>query len=184
MIIHESPNLYYIRHFPSIAIDDYLLFLLKRRRRRIDTESGWAFWRPIIGQMKRWGLDFDPRKYKTILEYERKNDMKWEFATIRLTEADKVPLQEYVHTHDNDPENILQELLSAGFKVSISFVDDQSAFVVTISGSERSKRNQGWSLSSWSDDFWEAVSMAGYKHFVLCDGKDWADLDKGKSSWG
>jgi hypothetical protein len=172
-------------------MDDCAKYIKAKRPERRRMARYFPFLNISLALDVKCGIHFDDGFYRNVQQYQWDVlnhiggwDMKWNFATIRLVETDRVPLQEYLKENDNDPENVLQELLSAGLKVSVSYVDDQSAFVVTISGSERSKRNQNWSLSSWSDDMWEAVAMSGYKHFVLCDGKDWADLDKGKSSWG
>lgn len=184
MIHHETVHMFYLRHNPSLQLDECVNYLALKRgsAKRRKLTSGFRRLRHYW--MKAYGIELDDERYESLEHYEYKCYMKWKFATIRLTDADKLPLQEFLKEHDNDPENVLQELLSAGLKFSGSFIDDQAAFVVTISGSDRSKGNNGWSLSSWSDDFWEAVAMCGYKHFVLCKGKEWSDLDKHTANWG
>lgn len=110
--------------------------------------------------------------------------MAWKFITRRLDENDRVELQKYIDEHDGGTEEILQEILGAGYKVSISWIDDQSSYVVTVSGSKRSPHNDGYSMTSWSDDIWEAVAMCGYKVFVLAEGTGWKKIEASPDSWG
>ena len=112
------------------------------------------------------------------------NLMDWKFYDIRLKQDDREKLEQWFLGYGNDPVAVMQELFAAGYKISMSWVDKQSAYVITLSGTKATNFNKQASISSWSDDILEGVVMCGYKHLVLADGGDWSLVDTQTSAWG
>lgn len=109
---------------------------------------------------------------------------KWEFVEIRLQQTAAKDVEKYAQKHKNDPVSILEEITSYGYKVSISWVDDRNAYVVSVSGSDNSKNNNQTTVTSWSDSAMEALAMAGYKVVILTSGGDWKEFVTAKDNWG
>ncbi|AXH79574.1 MAG: hypothetical protein [Circular genetic element sp.] len=110
--------------------------------------------------------------------------MDWTFVEIKLGQDDKPALEEFLTEYDNDPLEILDDISELGYKVSISYVDDQSSYVVTVSGTKRSGLNNKQSVTSWSNNLAEACTMAGYKVLVIAKNKDWVEFETGNANWG
>lgn len=108
----------------------------------------------------------------------------WTFANVRMTKADLPRLREFMQNYDDDPVAAILDVLGSGYKVSISWLDEQQSFVVTLTGTERSKHNQQTSMTTWSDDLQEAFAMAAFKHFVLCEAQEWQDYENASQNWG
>lgn len=109
---------------------------------------------------------------------------KWNFVEIKLVSDDKPALDEYMKSHKNDPTSILTEVASYGYKISISWVDDRNAYVVSVSGRDGGKKNANATVTSWSDDLNEAIGMAGYKVVKLTGGEEWAEYATTLGEWG
>jgi hypothetical protein len=52
-----------------------------------------------------------------------------------------------------------------------------------VIGNPSTKENDKRVMSSWSDDFEEALFIAGFKHFVLFDGGRWIE-ENNSARWG
>lgn len=108
----------------------------------------------------------------------------WEFVEIKLDKEDKKPLAEYMKELNDDPVEMLTAISALGYKVSVSWVDKQNSFVVSVSGRKDTKYNNGLSVSSWSDNLIEAIGMAAYKVIKLTDSGDWKEHATESSNWG
>ena len=108
----------------------------------------------------------------------------WTFVNCELSDKDKAALESYADEHQREPMSVIEELTASGYKISLSWLDDNHCFIVTISGTKYTSFNEGSSMSSRSDDLSEAFFMAGFKHFILAGGKDWSKLDTERSGWG
>jgi len=116
--------------------------------------------------------------------FEMAKDPRWKFIECRLTADDAEGLERFSKGDYGGLVQTATELSSMGYKLSVSFIDKQNAFVATVSGSDRSKYNNGTSISSWSDDLAEAILMCGYKVIVLANRGDWEVLDAPRANWG
>jgi hypothetical protein len=68
--------------------------------------------------------------------------------------------------------DMLISLTEQGYKFSISFIIKNKSFVATFTGRVEGLKNAGMSMSSYSDDWLEAIRLLVYKHAVLTD-QDW-----------
>jgi len=112
-----------------------------------------------------------------------RNQQQWQFLNYTLSESETIALQQFV---DNDVDGILplmDVLLGQGYKVSMTWVDQNTAFCIAVTGTENSKYNNGKSMTSWSDSLEEGLFIAVYKHLVIFGGKEWVGQDVQKR-WG
>lgn len=107
----------------------------------------------------------------------------WEFININLIKDDRPKVDEFAKLWKNDIQSVVIELLTLGYKVSFSWVDAQNSYVVSVSGTDRSKHNNGYTLSSWSDDLAECIMMAGYKVLVIAVAGTWLDYQTDSATW-
>lgn len=177
-------QLFYLRHKPSNDLDELLTLSKTARNSLVVTGDTARFHRLRNLFGRKYPMLLIHIHQPTMEDYNAMARLSWTMIHIRLDKKHLPKIQEFLKSHDNDPENVLQEIMSLGYKVSMSFIDDRASFVVTMSGTDRTKHNDKMSVSSWSDDFWEAVTMMGYKHFVICDGKSWEDHDTSSENWG
>lgn len=104
-------------------------------------------------------------------------------VNIQLTAEHEKPLKVFGEAHSFDPMYAINELAGQGYKLSFSFIDDMSAWCVTVTGSERSKHNATYFMSSWSDDLVEAIFMCLYKVEIICKNGTWEQYAT-NSRWG
>ena len=105
------------------------------------------------------------------------------FASIRLTSADEKDFTTWVTKEKVDARALLDQFLGDGFKLSVSWVTDQNAFCFSIIGTDTTKNHRNLVMTSWADDLDEVIQIAGYKHFVLCNGDTWPTEDT-TQRWG
>jgi len=104
-------------------------------------------------------------------------------VNIQLTQADKAPLEKFAEGYKYDVVHAINQLGGSGIKVSITWVDDSNSWCVTLTGSPSSKHNKDRFMSSWSDDWVEALFMGLYKHEVVCDNGSWVEHAT-SAKWG
>ncbi len=111
--------------------------------------------------------------------------MSWQktFVNIQLTAEDRPRLESFDKQYGNDTTKHLMDLTGSGYKISMRWVEEKQSFCVTLIGHKSMKRNQNFSMSSFSDDLHEAIVMANYKDAMICDGGEW-DKHAQDSNWG
>lgn len=105
------------------------------------------------------------------------------FASIRVTASQEAAFTEWVASSKEDGLAWFNIFTGDGFKVSVSWVFDQNAFCVSLIGTDNTKDHRDMVMTSWSDDLEEAIRLAAFKHYVLCEGKEWPSQETGKR-WG
>lgn len=105
------------------------------------------------------------------------------FSILRLSSDDEKKFTAWVAKEAPTPMAIMQEITGSGFKVSVSWVFDQSAFCLSIIGTENTKKHKDCVMTTWSDDLEEVILLAGYKHLVVCGGEEWPMQESGPR-WG
>lgn len=114
--------------------------------------------------------------------YMAKN-FDWEMINKRLQLEDKKAFENWVAKNPATVADLVTEVATNGYKLSITWVDSSNSFVVTASGRKDEGRNKKKSLPSWSDDVQEALYMTVYKILVLFDGGEW-ESDDMSQNWG
>jgi len=105
------------------------------------------------------------------------------FAALSLTSADEKKYRDWAVDNTSDAQSLINGFCSQGYKVSITWVVESNAFCVSVIGTEDCIANKRAILTSWSDDILEALSIAVYKHVVMCDSGDWPTQDN-TQRWG
>jgi hypothetical protein len=105
------------------------------------------------------------------------------FANFTLTEDDARKFADWVQASSMQPLDALQEVIGQGYKVSVTWVMDSSAFCLSIIGTEDTKPNKNSIMTTWSDDLVEVMLLAAYKHLVLCDSGPWPTKENTRR-WG
>lgn len=65
------------------------------------------------------------------------------------------------------------ELADAGYKVSVAYSVDQSAYFATATGSKGQIENRGWSLTQAHSDFAVALACLWFIVFEIYNGSAW-----------
>nr|CRY96453.1 hypothetical protein [uncultured prokaryote] len=105
------------------------------------------------------------------------------FSNLSLQAEDRDAFLKWSEKPETNLATCMMELLSAGFKISASWVTDQNSFCFTLVGTEATKNHKNMIMTSWSDDLEEAAQLATYKHFVMCGGEAWPTQGTG-NRWG
>lgn len=167
---------------------EFLYKELKLTHKNLTASDSYALRRTIFQRMCDWCFLTISNDIKCDFIADRAHFMarfqKMEFVTLRLTADDAKNIEKYAQSKEGDYTTVLHEILASGHKVSISWIDDKSSYIVTLIGTEHSQHNQGYSMTTWSDDLVEAIFMAGYKHEIVCDGGSWQDNSTGDMNWG
>lgn len=106
-----------------------------------------------------------------------------EFVHIELSRTDQPKVTAFAENFGNDIDEILVDLLSAGYKVGLSWVDSRNAFCASLTGGNNAKANKGLCLTSWSDDWREAIFINAYKHYEICHQGNWQEHET-VDNWG
>lgn len=104
------------------------------------------------------------------MAYSKHNMMNIPLTTEELKLADK-----WIVEFGDDPLELLDQLLDAGYKVSARYIDDRKAFCFTVTGTDSSNYNSGCSMSTWSSELSDAVGLATWKVGVLFKFQAWVD---------
>lgn len=107
----------------------------------------------------------------------------WEMINKRLQLEDKQAFEKWVTKNPASVADLVTEVATNGYKLSITWVDNSNSFVVTASGRKDEGRNKKKSLPSWSDDVQEALYMTVYKILVIFEGGEWESDDMAQN-WG
>jgi hypothetical protein len=105
------------------------------------------------------------------------------FAALRLTAAQESDFTDWVAKEPLSVKDIVNQFTGDGFKVSVSWVFDQSSFCLSVIGTDETKDHRDMVMTSWSDDLDEVARIAAYKHYVLCEAKQWPSDDNTRR-WG
>ena len=106
-----------------------------------------------------------------------------QFCSLTLNETHTEQVDAYIASYNNEPVTLLIMLGQEGYKISFTRVDRQNSWCVTLIPTDEAAYNKNKLLSSWSDNPVEALFLCGYKHYEMCDGKEWPTKPSG-GRWG
>lgn len=131
-----------------------------------------------------------PRKAPQPTKETKRSDSKsdWQgFVDLKLSQEDRKWIDEHFDISADDFLDMLQDLLNAGYKVSISVFGVSKAVSVSITGKHPENPNNGYTLSSYAGTFERALMATWYKCFTIAKGGVWANaqiLLPGSDDWG
>lgn len=134
--------------------------------------------------IRRHVANFSGQTYQKMESFIMAKKFDWTFVEIKLEKKDKPLVEKFAESYKHDPLEILDDIAELGYKVSVSYVDDQNSYVVSVSGNSRTGINNQQTVTTWSGDLGECIAMAGYKVLKLSDGRDWKELETQSSNWG
>jgi len=108
----------------------------------------------------------------------------WNFVEIKLQHSDRENVIKFASKYGENILEVIDDITELGYKVSISYVDTQNSYVVSVSGTDRSGMNNKQTVTSWSNNLEECIAIAGYKILQLARDKDWKELETHASNWG
>lgn len=111
------------------------------------------------------------------------NFSDYTFVEIRLTQADKDAFKAWASSNASDGIDLLAALVNSGYKLSVSWSDYNDCYTASLTGTEENGPNYQHVMTSRSDDLYEAIMIALYKHYELCPDGEWP-TDKQVNDWG
>lgn len=122
-----------------------------------------------------------PRKKKTPLQTQKENrekpplwcpsDAEWGgYINIRLDDAQKEQFHAWYSENTDQIAVYLEDFLGEGGKFSVSYDHENECFVTTLMGAllQDDSRDR-FTSSSRAGTVTEAMALAFWKHFVLCE---------------
>lgn len=108
---------------------------------------------------------------------------EFEFINFSLPASDEKSLKEWVKAKGVTGEMALEELLLAGYKISLKIDRDNSCYIVTTTGDSNTPNNNK-AMSSRSDVVMDALIIAYYKVSQVFQMGIWINPHKQDSRWG
>jgi hypothetical protein len=108
---------------------------------------------------------------------------KVEFVNVTLNEAQKKEFLTWFKTEGERIADHLGQIMVDDYKVSCSWDDRNQCYIASFTGKEDQRVNEHKSMSSRSDDWYEALALNAYKHLVVFKGNTW-DGETSKNNWG
>lgn len=117
-----------------------------------------------------------------------KNSQDWQkfdFVEVRLEETQKSEFKANYAKDANMYLGLVSETLSTGYKLSVSYSEENKTFLASLTCKEPLDANFNYVMTSRSGDAWEAIALAMYKHHFVCDDNDWgAETRMDDRNWG
>jgi hypothetical protein len=107
-----------------------------------------------------------------------------EFVNLRVPAEDKAKVTQWMLDHEVELGDMLDDLVSSGYKISLNLDSGNDCHLVAITGSDDAVYNRGLCMTSRAGSPVEALYVGLYKHYVLCDGKDWPIPELGDQTYG
>jgi hypothetical protein len=103
-------------------------------------------------------------------------EAKWGgFLNVRLTDEQKEAFYRFAEENRGFAWQVLDNVLSMGAKLGVSYDRENQAYVVTLTGALVAGSNERYCTTSRAGTFDEALAVAMYKHDVLAAG-DYSDF--------
>lgn len=110
---------------------------------------------------------------------------KFEFVAVNLTEEEKKQFRLAYKDKPNDLLNPLDGFLKNGYKISLSYDQQNNCVLASMTGKDPASPNYNYVMTSRAADAWESLALALFKHYQVCDDEDWGgDTREDGRSWG
>lgn len=98
------------------------------------------------------------------------------FINIRIAVEDGPAIDELYGDADL-VYDAFADLVASGHKVSFTYGTNNDSVIVAVTGREGCGPNEGLTYSSFAGDWYKALKVALYKHYVVA-GKDWTTVSE------
>jgi len=107
-----------------------------------------------------------------------------EFVNLRVPAEDKAKVTQWMLDHETELGDMLDDMVSSGYKISLNLDSGNDCHLVAITGSDDAPNNRGLCMTSRASSPMEALYVGLYKHYVLCDSGDWPAPETGDRTFG
>ena len=117
---------------------------------------------------------------------QRNTNNSWnkiEFINIRLDVEEGKQFRDWFKAQSEKIPDLLGQIMVDDHKISVTWDERNQCFIATFTGKEDQRHNDNKSLSSRSDDWYEALALNCYKHLVMCKNGKW-EGETEKNNWG
>lgn len=98
------------------------------------------------------------------------------FVRCELTEADRKKVGPWTQTKDFSLEDLINQALGEGHKVSLSFNDNTDSYIASVTGKPEDCVNASKCYTSHAKTWYQALQVAMYKYHVIFRGEAWEDV--------
>lgn len=115
---------------------------------------------------------------------KKSTDTQWKgFANVPFN-AEARMLYEATEITEAGVHTQLEDLIADGYRVTFSYDKTNDAAQCSITCANEKSPNLGYTMTSRGPTWWDALSVAVFKHNVLCEGV-WPKADKTTGDqWG
>jgi hypothetical protein len=161
-------------HYHNLTdIIDNIIFLYGSRSTHLATIM--RFESHLLRYMERQALDlFYPEIHirKNMEDFVAKNKGDWNLIEYRLERDELSAYENWLKETKMTPLHALNYCASKEVKVSLSYSTDNENWCASLTGKPDNKHNTGSTLTTWSDDCFDALLMGVFKASVIfTDGK-------------
>lgn len=114
---------------------------------------------------------------------QAQNWSKIEFVNRNLLTEEADNFKKWEKSISSESGTLISQVMLDEYKLSITYDDNNECFIATLTGKDDQRNNPNKALSARSDDWYEAIMLALYKHLVLFSGNKWAGATQ-KNNWG
>lgn len=99
-------------------------------------------------------------------------EVTWQgFVDVKLTAVEKDVYGQW-DVQDDDLWVLVVDAIGSGHKLSITYNRQNDQFVASFTGQTGTKGNEGFTLSAYAKDWYNAIRVLAYKHAILLE-SDW-----------
>lgn len=105
------------------------------------------------------------------------------FKDVKLSDAQKAGFEAW-DVQDNELYELLATIVQGGYKFSCVYNTSNDTFIATLTGGQGSGAADGYSMSAFAPDWYNALRVLVFKHVEILGG-DWTTAGGDESSrWG
>lgn len=116
-----------------------------------------------------------PKKYQ--------NAFNTEFVNVQLSEGQKKDFLKWKTEQAERIADLIGQIAVDDYKITCSWDARNQCYIASFTGKEDQRHNEHRSMSSRSDDWYEAIALNVYKHVVVFHEGTW-EGDNTKNNWG
>jgi len=120
----------------------------------------------------------DPKSKKEKYQFQFRG-----FVDVKLSDVQRDAFSSW-DVHDEELYEIVATVVQGGFKLSTTYNSGNDTFTATLTGQNGTGDADGYSMSSFAPDWYNALRLLVFKHTVILEG-DWARAAQAESAkWG
>lgn len=130
---------------------------------------------PIV--IKRGSIEMAKNTYK-------KGDYGYDMVDVRLSEADKAMFRKWVEGEGVDIDKLCVQPQHDGYKITQTYSENQDMHYVSYVGNGSHPTNPEKVLSSHAKNFYTAMLLNYWKHYIFFDGDKWVSSIRDGEDFG